>query len=95
MFGPVVMFGLAAMSGRGDGAYIYSFTAYSGALAYLFKCDGSAVMDGLDRYVWSTNDVDPVTMAEQVWSEARSDHTASGTFGEGYSTTEGWSTTFT
>lgn len=81
----------AAMTEIGYGAYVYSFTAYSGTLSYLFRCDGSSAMDGLDRYVWSTNEVDPVTIAEQVWDATRLDHTTDGTFGEGYSTTEGWS----
>ncbi len=80
----------ASMTEVGYGAYIYSFTAYSGTLAYLFRCDGSSVMDGLNRYVWSTNDIDPATVAEQVWDSTRLDHTTDGTFGEGYSTTEGW-----
>jgi hypothetical protein len=80
-----------AMTEIGEGAYIYNFVAYSGELSYLFKCDGGAEMDGLDRYVWSTNETDPASIADQVWGEARVDHTASGTFGHGYSTTEGWS----
>lgn len=87
--------GIAVASGNmseiGEGAYIYDFTNYSGTLSYLIRCDGGAAMDGLDRYVWSTNEIDPATVADQVWSEERINHTSSGTFGEGYSETEGWS----
>lgn len=89
-YSPTILISGAAMSEIGYGAYIYSFTAYSGALAYLFRCDGSSAMAGLNRYVWSTNDIDPGPIADQVWSEARVDHTSSGSFGQGYSTTEGW-----
>jgi len=80
-----------AMVEIGDGAYIYNFLAYSGELSYLFRCDGSSAMDGLNRYVWSTNENDPVHVADRVWDESRVSHTSPGTFGHGYSTTEGWS----
>lgn len=80
-----------SMAEISEGAYIYNFVDYSGTYSYLFRCDGGAEMDGLDRYVWSTNEIDPATVADQVWSETRVDHTTSGTFGHGYSTTEGWS----
>jgi len=48
-------------------------------------------MDWLNRYVWSINENDPIHVADQVWDESRVSHTSSGTFGHGYSTTEGWS----
>jgi len=48
-------------------------------------------MEGLSRYTWSTNELDPASIASGVWDAPRYQHTTDGTFGEGYSTTENWS----
>lgn len=90
---PSIILSSGVMTEIGEGAYYYNFTTYTGTVSYLFRCDGGSEMDGLNRYVWSTNENDPASIASGVWDAQRSDHTTDGTFGEGYSDTSGWTVT--
>ncbi len=87
---PTLIISGVVMTEIADGAYYYNFLAYTGIYSYLFRCDGGTSMDGLNRYSWSSNELDPATIASGVWDENRYTYTDSGTFGHGYSTTEGW-----
>ncbi len=90
---PSVVITSGLMTEVGEGAYLYNFTGYVGTISYLFRCDGGEELAGINRYVWSSNELDPATIASGVWDEYRYNHTNEDTFGAGYSDTTGWSVT--
>jgi len=44
------------------GYYKYSFTAYTPAIDYCFRADGGATLPASERYMFSTNEVDQVSV---------------------------------
>lgn len=71
----------AAASEVGDGWYKYDFVAYDSDKEYVIRFDGGATLVDSDRYTSGTNDSFVDDIADGVWSEPTSGHSASGSFG--------------
>ena len=46
-----------AMTEVGDGMYKYDFATYDNTIDYAIRCDGTATLNTVDRYVFGSNDV--------------------------------------
>lgn len=71
------------MTDIGDGFYSYDFATYDPTLAYAIRCDGTAVLNDVERYAAATNDpMSNETVASAVWNEALGSYATSGTAGK-------------